>query len=182
MRAAAAILVLAALLLPGCTTMHVVSDGGDSNLMLRGYDPVAYFIEGRPMPGRPEIKATHGGVTYRFASESNRQLFITQPARYVPQYGGFCAQRMSFAIPAAAEPAVFKIIAGRLYVFGGARQRLYFEMDQERNLRLADQYWESEVRDSIWQIQAFKRGWIARVPHYRTEEILAEEYARRSGK
>jgi YHS domain-containing protein len=170
------------LLLPGCATMYVVSDGADSNLMLKGYDPVAYLIEGRPVPGRPEIRTAHDGVTYRFASHSNRQLFITQPARYVPQYGGFCAQRMSFAIPAPAEPAAFKIIAGRLYVFGGARQRLYFEMDQERNLRLADQYWEGEVRDSIWQIQAFKRGWIARVPHYKSDELLAEEYARKAVK
>lgn len=172
----------AALLLAGCGSMNVVSDGADANLMLKGYDPVAYFTDGRPVPGKPEIKAEHRGVTYRFASEDHRRLFTANAEKYVPQYGGFCANGMVYAIPLGGEPGIFKIIDGRLYVFGGARLRLYFEMDQERNLRLADQYWESEVKDSNRRIQSIKRTWISKVPHFRTHQQLAEEYAKSSGK
>ncbi|MGH8705941.1 MAG: YHS domain-containing (seleno)protein [Burkholderiales bacterium] len=172
---------LAALLVGACGSMNVISDGADSNLMLRGYDPVAYFTAGKPTVGRPDIKTEHRGVTYRFASEQNRRLFITAPGRYVPQYGGFCANGLVCAIPLGGEAENFKIIEGKLYMFGGIRSKLYFEMDQERNLKLADGYWESEVKDSDWRIQSWKRL-LARVPHYKSNRDLAEQYERRFGK
>ena len=89
---------------------------------------------------------------------------------------------MEYAVPAATDAATFKIIAGRLYLFESTRTRLYFEMDQERNLRMANQYWESEVRDSgSWQLQALKRLLI-RVPGYKSDADLAAEYERRFGR
>ena len=172
---------LALAFLAGCGSMNVVSQGDDAQLMLKGYDPVAYFTAGKPVPGNPEIKTAHAGVTYRFASEQNKRTFITAPDRYVPQFGGFCANGMVYAIPLGGEPENFKIIDGRLYVFGGARSKLYFEMDQERNLRLAAQYWETEVKDSAWRLQSWKRL-VFKVPHYRTNNELAAEYERRTGK
>ena len=173
---------LAALLLAGCGSMNVISDGADSRLMLKGYDPVAYFTDGKPVPGRPDIKADFEGVTYRFASEEHRRLFIANTAKYVPQYGGFCANAMVYAVPLGGEPQNFKIIDGRLFVFGGARPKLYFEMDQERNLKLADHYWETEAKDSDWRWQSLMRVWINKVPHYKTNKELAEEYERRLAK
>jgi len=171
-----------AALLAGCGgAFSVVSEGGDSELMLRGNDPVAYFTVGRPVPGRTDIKTAHRGLTYRFASEENRQQFVTNPERYAPQFGGFCALEMTYAIPAATDASHFKIIDGRLYLFADARARLYFEMDQERNLKLAWHYWESEVRESSWRLQAVKRQ-LLRVPHYKSYEELGAEYARRFGK
>ena len=178
----ALLLAFAASFLAGCGSMNVVSDGADSRLMLKGYDPIAYFTDGKPVPGKPEIKADHQGVTYRFASEDHRRLFISNPAKFVPQYGGWCANGMAYAIPLGGEPQNFKIIDGRLYLFGGNRSKLYFEMDQEKNLKLADQYWESEVRDSSWRLQSWKRVWFAKVPHYKTNKELAEEYEKRFGK
>jgi len=171
-----------ALLLAGCGgAVNVVSEGADGELMLRGNDPVAYFAAGRAIAGSVEIKTEHRGVTYRFASVENRRQFITSPERYVPQFGGFCAQAMAYAIPAPADAGTFKIIDGKLYLFDGPRARLFFEMDQERNLKLAWSYWESEVRDSVWQLQALRRQ-LFRVPHYKSDSELAEEYQRRFGK
>lgn len=149
--------------------------------MLRGYDPVAYFTAGRATPGRPDLKAEHDGTTYRFASEESRRQFITSPARYVPQFGGFCANSMVYAVPVAAGTDSFKIIDGKLYMFDGVRSKLYFEMDQERNVRLASHYWETEVRDSNWGFQSWKRL-LWHVPHYKSNAELAEEYERRFGK
>lgn len=176
-----AVLLLAALL-SACGSMNVVSDGADSRLMLKGYDPVAYFTAGRAIKGDPAIKTDHAGVTYRFSSAGNRDSFMKDPSKYVPQYGGFCANGMVYAIPLGGEVEVFKIINGKLYMFGGAGSKIYFEMDQERNLKLADGYWESEVKDSNWRLQSWKRVWLSRVPHYKTNRELAEEYEKRTGK
>ena len=178
----AASLCAAAALLSACGTMNVVAEGGDSNLMLRGNDPVAYFAGGSATPGRPEIKTRHHGATYRFASEESRRQFITSPDSYAPQFGGFSALAMVNAVPVAADATAFKIVDGKLYLFENARARLYFEMDQERNLRLATRYWESEVRDTgSWQLQAFKRL-LWRVPNYKGDADLAAEYERRFGR
>jgi YHS domain-containing protein len=174
--------VAVALLLAGCGgAVNVVADGDDGQLMLHGNDAVAYFTAGRPVPGRPDIKTNHRGLTYRFASEESKRQFITNPARYEPQFGGFCAQSMAYAVPVPADAASFKIIDGRLYLFASPRARLYFEMDQERNLRLASQYWETEVQDSNWRFQSWKRL-VLRVPNYKTDNELAEEYQRRFGR
>jgi YHS domain-containing protein len=168
--------------LGGCGSMYLVAEGGDSNLMLNGNDPVAYFAAGRAAPGRPDIKAVHQGATYRFASEETRRQFITSPDRYAPQFGGFSALAMVNAVPAPADGNTFKIIDGKLYLFENPRARLYFEMDQERNLRLANQYWESEARDAAsWQLQSWKRL-LWRVPGYKSESDLAAEYERRFGR
>ena len=173
---------LAALALAGCGAMNVVSDGADSRLMLRGHDPVAYFTVGKPVPGKSDIKADHQGVTYRFASEDNRRLFLANAGKFAPQYGGWCANGMVYAIPLGGEAENFKIIDGRLYMFGGIRSKIYFEMDQEKNVKLADDYWEGEVKDSNWRLQSWKRVWFAKVPHYKTNRDLAEEYEKRFGK
>ncbi len=162
--------------------MNVVSEGGDGNLMLRGYDPVAYVTAGSPTPGRQDTKAEHHGALYRFASEEHRRQFISNPDRYAPQFGGFSAEAMVYAVPATTDGRTFKIIEGKLYLFENPRAKLYFEMDQERNLRLANQYWESEVRDApSWQVQAWRRL-LWRVPHYKSDPELAEEYAKRFGR
>ena len=174
--------LLAAVLLAGCGgAVSVISEGDDSNLMLRGNDAVAYFTAGKALAGRSDIKTDHRGLTYRFASEESRRQFITNPERYVPQFGGFCAQAMAYAVPATTDASVFKIIDGRLYLFSSARTRLYFEMDQERNMKLANHYWETEVSDSNWRLQSLKRL-LFRVPHYKSNAELAEEYEKRFGR
>ena len=175
-------LVLAALVLGGCGSMNITSDGADSALMLKGYDPVAYFTSGTPTRGRPDVKAAHNGVTYRFATDENRRAFAASPERYVPQFGGFCANGMVYAIPLGGEPDNFKIIGGKLYLFGGRLSKVYFEMDEAANLKLSHGYWDSEVKDSHWRLQSWKRVWFSKVPHYKTNAQLAEEYEKRFGR
>lgn len=166
----------------GCGSMNVVSEGSDSRLMLRGYDPVSYFTQDKPSPGKADIKAEHDGVTYRFASEDNRRRFVADPAKFTPQFGGFCTNGMAYAVPIAGRTDHYKIIDGRLYMFGGHRSRLFFEMDQEKNLRLAQHYWDTEVKDANWRIQSWKRVFFSKVAHYKTNKELAAEWERRTGK
>ena len=114
-------------------------------------------------------------------SEANRALFVQSPDKYKPQYNGFCANGMVYAIPLGGNHDTYKIIDGRLFMFGGAGSKRYFEMDQERNLKLAESYWKTEVQGSIPRIQSWKRL-IFKVPHYKTNRELAAEWEARQGK
>ena len=73
--------VIAAMLafVAGCASNRVISDGPHANLMLKGYDPVAYFTVGRPVPGRVDIAVQHDGLDYRFTSDEHRKMFLANP-------------------------------------------------------------------------------------------------------
>lgn len=176
-----AALACAGVLLAACQTMNTISEGADANLMLKGHDPVAYFTQARHVPGSPAIKADHDGVTYRFATAENRALFVKEPARYAPQFGGFCANGIAYAIPWGGDPDTWKIIDGKLYIFGGQSSKNYFLMDEKRNLGLAHRYWSGEVSGMPPRIQTAKRL-VFKVPHYRTgKELEAEWQASKKG-
>ncbi len=151
------------------------ADGDDSVLMLKGHDPVAYFTIGKHTLGKPEIKATYEGATYRFASEEHKTMFSKEPAKYLPQYGGFCSNGIVYGIPWGGDPDTWKIIDGKLYIFGGEGSRKYFLMDEKKNLQLADQYWASEVRNANAFRQRYYRL-VVRVPHYKTGAQLEAEW------
>jgi YHS domain-containing protein len=91
----------------------------EKGLALEGYDPVAYFPEGggEPTEGRKDLTATHRGVTYRFASEANRERFLAGPERFEPAYGGWCAYAMAGGDQVDVDTESFLIEGGRLLVF-----------------------------------------------------------------
>jgi YHS domain-containing protein len=167
--------------LAGCAgsgAFNTIAEGADSRLMLQGHDPVAYFTVGRHTPGKAEIKRDFQGVTYRFASAENRAMFDKEPAKYAPQFGGFCANGIAYAIPWGGDADTWALIEGKLYIFGGQSSKNYFMMDEKKNLALAHEYWDKEVRDSTPFIQRYKRL-IFRVPHYKTGKELAAEWEHR---
>ena len=177
------LLLLAALLLSfaGCATHNTARDGDDRKLMLRGHDPVAYFTQGKPVPGDPAIKADHEGVTYRFANAGNRAQFVQNPDKFTPQYNGFCSNGAVYGIPLGGNHDTFKIINGKLYMFGGSNSKKYFEMDEAGNLKLADHYWQTEMKGNSARLQAWRRL-IFKVPHYKTNRDLAAEWEARQAK
>ena len=81
-----------ALLVAGCggTRYATVPSGQGEPIMLLGHDPVAYFTMGKPLRGDPKIKIALTDRTYFFANEEHRKRFAADPAKYEPQYGGFC--------------------------------------------------------------------------------------------
>ena len=158
---------------------NTTSDGADGKLMLKGFDPVAYHTLGKHTPGRAEIKSEHDGVTYRFMSDEHKTMFLKEPAKYVPQYGGFCANGIAYGIPWGGDADTWKIIDGKLYIFGGESSRRYFLMDEKTNLAHAERYWADEVRGNNGLIQRYKRL-VLRVPHYKTGKDLEAEWQKRS--
>ena len=90
---------------------------GTDKVAISGYDPVAYFTQGKAIKGRKEVGASHRGVTYYFASEENRKLFTKSPEKYLPTYGGWCATAMVKGEKVEIDPTNFKVTNGRLFLF-----------------------------------------------------------------
>ena len=157
--------------------VNAVKDGDDARVMLQGADVVAYFTQGRYQPGQPSIKSVHEGVTFRFASAEHKALFDAQPAKYLPQFGGYCANGIAYAIPWGGDADTWRIIDGRLYIFGGRGSQEAFELDIPGNLALANRYWAEEVAgsNSFWQ-RGKRLVW--RVPHYKSGDELAAMVAK----
>lgn len=89
-----------------------------TGLAIEGYDPVAYFTQQKAVEGKKEIALTNDGVTYHFASTQDRDLFKANPAKYEPQYGGWCAYAMgATGEKVEIDPGTFKLVDGKLYVF-----------------------------------------------------------------
>ena len=153
-------------------------EGADGRLMLKGHDPVAYFTLAKHTLGRADIKADHEGVTYRFMNDENKAMFLKEPARYVPQFGGFCANGIVYGIPWGGDADTWKLIDGKLYIFGGEGSKKYFLMDEKQNVALANRYWADEIKGSNGFIQRYKRL-AMRVPHYKTGAELDAEWQKR---
>lgn len=88
------------------------------HIAIEGYDPVAYFAQGKAVKGKAALAATKDGITYFFSSAQNKEAFLAQPAKYEPQYGGWCAYAMGATgekVP--VDPETFKIVNGKLYLF-----------------------------------------------------------------
>jgi YHS domain-containing protein len=183
-----AALIAAAALLSGCGAMTAQNPDGplspvnaiatdtDDHLMLFGADVVAYFTEDRFVQGSPDYRSEVGGVDFHFSSAGNKALFDANPAAYIPQYGGYCANGIAFGIPWGGNAEDYLVHDGKLYIFGGELSKRAVLLDLEKNLALADRYWEEEVRDnnSFWQRT---KRLVIRVPHYQSGEEQAAAIA-----
>jgi YHS domain-containing protein len=177
------LLLLVFVLVGGCASMdigkfgpyNISADGEDKRLMLNGFDPVSYHTEQGLVRGKADIKTEFDGVTYRFSSDANRALFQKTPERFVPQFGGFCANGIVYGIPWGGDGDQWKLIDGKLTVFGGQTSRNYFLMVEKPNLKLAQQYWNDEIKGNSALWQRYKRL-LFRVPHYKTGAELEAEW------
>ena len=96
---------------------------------LKGNDPVSYFTEGRPVKGSAAINYDFDDTRYLFSNQKNRERFVSSPDRYTPQFTGLCTTGLALGVKAEADPSVWKIIDGKLYVFSSAQARENFEQD-----------------------------------------------------
>jgi YHS domain-containing protein len=112
-------------------------------VILKGYDAVAYIKEGKPVKGAPEMKSSYQGATYLFASTEDKADFDKDPAKYAPQYGGFCAYGISLGVLADIEdsPEAFVVYDGKFYICGNEAALKKFRTDIDRNIEKADRQW-----------------------------------------
>ena len=108
---------------------------------IRGYDPVAYFTESKPVPGDPKISYNHEGANWYFASEKNRDAFKANPVKYAPQYGGYCAFGTSRGYKAPTEADAWTIVDGKLYLNYNQKVRTGWDKDRTGYIEKADANW-----------------------------------------
>jgi hypothetical protein len=94
------------------------ADAQEVPLAIKGYDPVAYFTNGRPVLGKSEFEFEWDDRRWRFASAEHRDLFKASPVRYAPQFGNYCAMALALNKVVVADPENWLISDGKLYVFG----------------------------------------------------------------
>lgn len=153
--------------------VNAVADNPEGRLMLKGADVVAYFTQGKFAQGSPQYRSSYQGVDFRFASAEHKALFDKEPAKYLPQYGGYCANGIVYGIPWGGDADTWKMVDGKLYIFGGRGSMDAFLLDEKANVAMADKYWKEEVSGSNSFIQRSKRM-VLRVPHYKSGEELAK--------
>lgn len=135
------ILAVAVLCVAVLSTQALALDYSHSTPGLSGYDPVAYFTDGKPVRGSGYHVATFKGVTYAFASEEHKETFEADPEKYVPAYGGYCAYGVAVGKKFVADPEVWKIVDGKLYVNLDRDIQRKWQKDVPGYIQAADANW-----------------------------------------
>lgn len=107
---------LPALAAPPINTLKNSFFGGRGDAAILGYDPVAYFTEGKPVKGQDGFTFEWKGARWKFASLAHLETFKANPEKYAPQYGGYCAYGVAQGTLVKIEPDQFRIIDGKLYL------------------------------------------------------------------
>lgn len=96
--------------------IHASQQFERNGLAIDGYDPIAYFMERKPVKGLPEFRAEFQGATFQFASANHRDRFAADPEKFAPQYGGYCAYGTAKGYKAKIAPEAFTVVQGKLYL------------------------------------------------------------------
>jgi hypothetical protein len=124
---------------------HAPANAGEINaangVAISGYDPVAYFREGKPVKGAAQFAHRHKDATFHFASAANRDSFAASPEKYAPQYGGFCAYGTSRGYKAPIDPAAFTVVKGKLYLNYSVDVQQTWRKDIPGYVAKADGHW-----------------------------------------
>ena len=144
-RLAAFTALVFALALPQLSTPAAAKDAvytsTFSSLAVSGYDPVAYFKEGKPVEGDSDYEFEWNGATWRFASADNLAAFKQDPEAFAPQYGGYCAWAVSQGYTASTDPTAWKIVDGKLYLNYNQDIQRRWQTDIPGNIAKANGNW-----------------------------------------
>jgi YHS domain-containing protein len=126
-------------------TERVVADW-HSGLAIGGYDPVAFFTDGKPVEGSAAFELRYGGVIWRFCNSGNRAAFVADPEIYVPQFGGYDPIGVIRGTGVAGKPNVWLIIGQRLYLFYDQARLDRFAAEPDRLQDEAERAWPEVLR------------------------------------
>jgi YHS domain-containing protein len=117
--------------------VNVTPDG----VAIKGYDPLSYFTDKRPEQGIAKFEYLWNGAKWHFVSAAHRDLFRTDPEKYAPRYGGYCAYAVSQGKTADIDPEAWSVFEGRLYLNLNKEVRGLWEKDMREYIRKADENW-----------------------------------------
>jgi YHS domain-containing protein len=101
-----------------CLPFAGIAQDAPARVVLKGYDPVAYFTDGKPIKGDAKLAYDWDNQRYYFASTQHREMFAADPERYAPQFGGYCTGSMSRGVRNEGHPEGWVVVDGKLFVFG----------------------------------------------------------------
>jgi hypothetical protein len=149
---ALAALVLGVSLAPApisaATTERVVADY-HTGLAIGGFDPVAYFVDSKPMLGRPNVELRFAGATWRFRNAGNRAAFAADPEVYMPRFGGYDPVAVARGASAPGHPELWLVDRQQLYLFYREEDRTAFVRDREQVLEMAERRWPDVLRTLV---------------------------------
>ena len=131
---------------PGSTSPINLDAAG---LALGGYDPVSYFDGGKPTRGAATISASYRGARYLFATRAHRKAFLAAPAKYLPQFGGFCAVGTAHGEKVDVDPETGKVVNGKLYLNNSAKVQRIFDEDPGGTINDANRNWPAVKRKAL---------------------------------
>ncbi len=112
--------------------------GKETGIAIRGYDPVAYFTDNKPVAGKEEFVTEWMGAKWKFASQDHLDKFKAEPAKYAPQYGGYCAYGIAKDHVVKIEPDQWTVVDGKLYLNYDADVQKSWKADQASYIKQAD--------------------------------------------
>ncbi len=113
---------------------------------LKGYDPVAYFKEGRPVKGKDEFRHDWMDAKWYFASAANRDEFARNPEKYAPQFGGYCSWAVATGYTASIDPEAWRIVDGKLYLNYSKDVQKKWEQDVPGFIRKGNENWPKLIK------------------------------------
>lgn len=127
---------------------------GENDVAIHGYDPVAYFVNNKPVEGLAKYTATHEGAIYRFSSADNRDMFKANADKFAPQFGGYCAMGVALNKKLDIDPSAFYIKGDKLYFnLNKTVQKKWLE-DVPGNIKTANRIWDGIEGLSIAETNA----------------------------
>lgn len=123
----------------------ILQNLNQEGVALQGYDPVAFFAVGGPVKGQAQFSSDYRGARYWFHSAKNQATFDANPAKYEPQFGGYCAYGVSRKALVDIKIDAWQIVDGRLLMQKNQGIRDDFNKDPAANLKKADGYWPALV-------------------------------------
>ncbi|HZA96526.1 MAG TPA: YHS domain-containing (seleno)protein [Burkholderiaceae bacterium] len=122
-------------------TSHAGEFNEHSGVAIKGYDPVAFFKQNKPVRGNDDLRFDYKGSTFVFASAENRAAFAADPVKYAPQYGGYCAFGTARGYKADIDPSTFTVVDGRLYLNYNTQVQKEWAGDRARFIGQANERW-----------------------------------------
>lgn len=139
------VLFVSALALPLAAQSKTLLNLDKTGVAIQGYDPVAFFTDGKPVKGNAAFPARHNGALYYFATKEHRDLFKADPVKYEPAFGGYCAYGVSRNKLVEIDVEAFQIVDGRLLLQYSKAVRDDFNKDTKSNVAKANANWPALV-------------------------------------
>ncbi|QDU34133.1 YHS domain protein [Poriferisphaera corsica] len=188
------IVMIAYLLLAVTSLVFAAKDEAVNTVGVEGYDLISYHDVNGPIVGNGNHVAVYDGTTYLFANDENKALFEKDPEKYIPAYGGFCAYGMANGYRFAADPMVWKMVDGKLYLNFSQKVQENWEDTLSENIEKANIAWD-QIKDdgpdaSVFGVQGYdlvsylsgepKRGSTAYLAKYKGVTYLFENRQNKS--